>query len=190
MNCQTTQIPLYLIEHFVKSLGLANTFNTIHLSVSWWTVLWQSGKVTCILDRPLTKFLPCNSSVASLEQGCKTNLWQPFYSSSFDTVSKAVSTLWQPWNSPVTFNSKFLSGHPVTAMLQPCFHPVMDISTTARELAQLARLFLHCGIPLTALVQVSCITTLLQLVNWQLTRLFFFLPGANVVILHLTQSTL
>ena len=35
MNCQTTQIPLYLIEHFVKSLGLANTFNSIHLSVSW-----------------------------------------------------------------------------------------------------------------------------------------------------------
>ena len=35
MNCQTTQIPLYLIEHFVKSLGLANTFNAIHLSVSW-----------------------------------------------------------------------------------------------------------------------------------------------------------
>ena len=74
-------------------------------------------------------------------------------------------------------------------MLQPCFHPVMDIPATARELAQLARLFLHCGIPLTALVQVSCITTLLQLVNWQLTRLFF-LPGANVVILPLTQSTL
>ena len=80
----------------------------------------------------------------------------------------------RPWNSPVTFNSKFLSRHPVTAMLQPCFHPVMDIPATARELAQLARLFLHCGIPLTALVQVSCITTLLQLVNWQLTRLFVF----------------
>ena len=75
-------------------------------------------------------------------------------------------------------------------MLQPCFHPVMDIPATARELAQLARLFLHCGIPLTALVQVSCITTLLQLVNWQLTRLVFFLPGANVVILPLTQYTL
>ena len=89
-------------------------------------------------------------------------------------LSKAVSTLWQPWNSPVTFNSKFLSRHPVTAMLQPCFHPVVDIPATARELAQLARLFLHCGIPLTALVQVSCITTLLQLVNWQLTRLFFY----------------
>ena len=74
-------------------------------------------------------------------------------------------------------------------MLQPCFHPVVDIPATARELAQLARLFLHCGIPLTALVQVSCITTLLQLVNWQLTRLFF-LPGANVVILPLTQYTL
>ena len=74
-------------------------------------------------------------------------------------------------------------------MLQPCFHPVMDIPATARELAQLARLFLHCGIPLTALVQVSCITTLLQLVKWQLTRLFF-LPGANVVILPLTQYTL
>ena len=43
--------------------------------------------------RPLTKFLPCNSSVASLEQGCKTNLCQPCYSSSFGTVSKAVSTL-------------------------------------------------------------------------------------------------
>ena len=74
-------------------------------------------------------------------------------------------------------------------MLQPCFHPVVDIPATARELAQLARLFLHCGIPLTALVQVSCITTLLQLVKWQLTRLFF-LPGANVVILPLTQYTL
>ena len=34
MNYQTTQIPLYLMEHFVKSLGLANTFNAIHLSVS------------------------------------------------------------------------------------------------------------------------------------------------------------
>ena len=74
-------------------------------------------------------------------------------------------------------------------MLQPCFHPVMDIPVTARELAQLARLFLHCGIPLTAFVQVSCITTLLQLVKWQLTRLFF-LPGANVVILPLTKSAL
>ena len=74
-------------------------------------------------------------------------------------------------------------------MLQPCFHPVVDIPATARELAQLARLFLHCGMPLTALVQVSCITTLLQLVNnWQLTRLFFFLPGANVVILILSQN--
>ena len=59
-------------------------------------------------------------------------------------------------------------------MLQPCFHPVMDIPATARELAQLARLFLHCGIPLAALVQVLCITTMLQLVNWQLTGLFFY----------------
>ena len=58
-------------------------------------------------------------------------------------------------------------------MLQPCFHPVTDIPATAHELARLTRLFLHCGIPLTALVQVLCITTLLQLVNWQLTGLFF-----------------
>ena len=50
-------------------------------------------------------------------------------------------------------------------MLQPCLHPVMDIPATARELAQLARLFLHYGNSLTALVQVSCITTLLQLVT-------------------------
>ena len=72
-------------------------------------------------------------------------------------------------------------------MLQPCFHPVMDIPATARELAQLARLFLHYGIPLTALVQVSCITTLLQLVT---VNKAVFLPGANVVILPLTQYTL
>ena len=54
-------------------------------------------------------------------------------------------------------------------MLQPCFHPVMDIPTTAHKLALLARLVLHYGIPLTAMVQVLCITTLLQLVNWQVT---------------------
>ena len=54
-------------------------------------------------------------------------------------------------------------------MLQPCFHPVMDIPTTAHKLALLARLVLHYGILLTAMVQVLCITTLLQLVNWQVT---------------------
>ena len=39
MNYQTLQIPLNLIEHFVKGLGLGETFNAIHLSVSWWPVL-------------------------------------------------------------------------------------------------------------------------------------------------------
>ena len=42
-------------------------------------------------------------------------------------------------------------------MLKACFYPVMDIRATARELAQLARLCLHRGIPLTAMVQVSCV---------------------------------
>ena len=35
INYQTTQIPLDLIEHFVKRLGLGDTFNAIHLSLSW-----------------------------------------------------------------------------------------------------------------------------------------------------------
>ena len=34
INYQTTQIPLDLIEHFVKRLGLGDTFNAVHLSVS------------------------------------------------------------------------------------------------------------------------------------------------------------
>lgn len=37
---------------------------TVHIHLC---VPWKRGE-------PLTKFLPCNSSVASLEQGCKTNL--------------------------------------------------------------------------------------------------------------------
>ena len=32
---QTTQIPLDLIEHFVKRLGLGDSFNAVHLSLSW-----------------------------------------------------------------------------------------------------------------------------------------------------------
>ena len=40
INYQTTHIPLDLIEHFVtKRLGLGDTFNGIHLSVSWRPVL-------------------------------------------------------------------------------------------------------------------------------------------------------
>ena len=39
INYQTTQIPLDLIELFVKILGLGDTLNAIHLSVSWWPVL-------------------------------------------------------------------------------------------------------------------------------------------------------
>ena len=35
INYQTTQIPLDLIEHFVKSLGLGDSFNAVHLSLSW-----------------------------------------------------------------------------------------------------------------------------------------------------------
>ena len=35
INYQTTQIPLYLIQHLVKILGLGDTFNAVHLSVSW-----------------------------------------------------------------------------------------------------------------------------------------------------------
>ena len=35
INYQTTQIPLDLIEHFVKRLGLGDTFNAVCLSVSW-----------------------------------------------------------------------------------------------------------------------------------------------------------
>ena len=40
INYQTTQIPLDLIEHFVKRLGLGDSFNVVHLSLSWWPVLW------------------------------------------------------------------------------------------------------------------------------------------------------
>ena len=39
INYQPTQIPLDLIEHFVKILWPGDTFNAIHLSVSWWPVL-------------------------------------------------------------------------------------------------------------------------------------------------------
>ena len=35
INYQTTQIPLDLIEHFVKRLGLGDSFNVVHLSLSW-----------------------------------------------------------------------------------------------------------------------------------------------------------
>ena len=40
INYQTTQIPLDLIEHFVKRLGLGDSFNAVPLSLSWWPVLW------------------------------------------------------------------------------------------------------------------------------------------------------
>ena len=33
INCQTTQVPLDLIEHFVKRLGLGDSFNAVYLSV-------------------------------------------------------------------------------------------------------------------------------------------------------------
>ena len=35
INYQTTRIPLHLTERFVKRLGLGDTFNVVHLSVSW-----------------------------------------------------------------------------------------------------------------------------------------------------------
>ena len=35
INYQTTQIPLNLTEHYVKRSGLGDTYNAIHLSVSW-----------------------------------------------------------------------------------------------------------------------------------------------------------
>ena len=35
INYQTTQIPLDLIEHFIRRLGLGDTFNAVCLSVSW-----------------------------------------------------------------------------------------------------------------------------------------------------------
>ena len=35
INYQTIQIPLDLIEHFVKRLGLGDSFNVVHLSLSW-----------------------------------------------------------------------------------------------------------------------------------------------------------
>ena len=35
INYQTTRIPLDLTERFVKRLGLGDTFNVVHLSVSW-----------------------------------------------------------------------------------------------------------------------------------------------------------
>ena len=35
INYQTTQIPLDLIEHFVKRLGLGDSYNVVHLSLSW-----------------------------------------------------------------------------------------------------------------------------------------------------------
>ena len=46
INYQTTQIPLDLIEHFVKRLGLGDSFNAFHLSLlSWWPVLWPVKSV-------------------------------------------------------------------------------------------------------------------------------------------------
>ena len=43
-HCSIDKLPnltdsLDLIEHFVNILGLRDTFNAIHLSVSWWPVL-------------------------------------------------------------------------------------------------------------------------------------------------------
>ena len=34
INYQTTQIPIDPIKHFVKKLGLGETFNAVHVSVS------------------------------------------------------------------------------------------------------------------------------------------------------------
>ena len=39
INYQTAKIPLDLMEHFGKRLGLGDTFNAIHLFVSWCPVL-------------------------------------------------------------------------------------------------------------------------------------------------------
>ena len=36
INYQTTQIPIDPVKHFVKKLGLGETFNAVHLSVSLW----------------------------------------------------------------------------------------------------------------------------------------------------------
>ena len=44
INYQTAKIPLDLMEHFVKRLGLGDAFNAIHLFVSWWPVLWPVEK--------------------------------------------------------------------------------------------------------------------------------------------------
>ena len=44
INYQTTLISLELIEHFVKRLGLGETFNAVYLSLSWWPVLWPVKK--------------------------------------------------------------------------------------------------------------------------------------------------
>ena len=35
IHYQTTQIPPDLIEHFVKRLGLGDSFNAVRLSLSW-----------------------------------------------------------------------------------------------------------------------------------------------------------
>ena len=52
INYQTTRISLLdLTERFVKRSGLGDTFNVIHLSVSWWpTCTLTCERVTCILD--------------------------------------------------------------------------------------------------------------------------------------------
>ena len=45
INYQTTQIPIDPIKHFAKKLGLGETFNGVHLSVSLWFLnsnLWKS----------------------------------------------------------------------------------------------------------------------------------------------------
>ena len=36
INYQTTQIPIDPVKYFVKKLGLGETFNAVHLSVSLW----------------------------------------------------------------------------------------------------------------------------------------------------------
>ena len=56
INYQTTQIPIDPIKHFVKKLGLGETFNGVHLSVSLWFLnsnLWKSD----LCFRPAIFFL-------------------------------------------------------------------------------------------------------------------------------------
>ena len=64
INYQTTQIPLDLIEHFVKRLGLGDSFNVVHLSLSWWPVLWLVK--SDLYFRPAALGCPLGDSCASV----------------------------------------------------------------------------------------------------------------------------